>query len=141
MRYAVALSSLVTGTAIADFIVGLNIWPLVIMLVPYVLLFRKAGIGSQTKRVAHLMQSITVFLVMTAAALTRALSLTDLYFIGAVIALAVGVVLLRARMFPYRTRCPKCGRRFAFTAADIRSVYVNDDNLCSDCSADSPDDT
>jgi hypothetical protein len=123
----------VTGNAVSQWIGDLGIWPLVVMVVPSIMLFRKRGREAIRKQKATLYHAIIVFLVCAAATVIVSRELSDLYLAGAVVVIAVGAVVLRKHVFPYRLRCPECGRRHDLFSREIRNVYVMDDNLCDAC--------
>ncbi|MFW5690150.1 MAG: hypothetical protein ACOC1U_11315, partial [Spirochaetota bacterium] len=110
-----------------------DIWPLVVMLVPYFFIFRKHGNEARTKRLASLYQAIAVFIVTTAAAAVVAFDLTDAHLTGAVVLVAIAAYALRRHLVPYQFSCPECGRAYNLFSEDLRIVYVMDDNLCDSC--------
>ena len=125
------------GTAISQWITGLGIWPLVIMLLPNLMVFRKHGQAATKKRTASLYQAIAVFLVTVIAGIVANFGLTDTYLLLGVAVVAVAAYLLRKRMFPYRLNCPTCGRKHDIFSAEFKNVYVMDDDLCDACRAES----
>jgi hypothetical protein len=123
------------GMAASEWIAGLDVWPLVVMLIPYFFLFRSRGQESKAKRFASLSHAIAVFVITSVAALVLALGLTDAYLFAAIVLVAAGAYALRERMFPYRLSCPQCNRKYELFTADFRIVYLMDDHLCDDCRA------
>ncbi len=124
-----------TGMAVSEWIASLDIWPLVVMLLPYFFLFRSHGQESKAKRFASLSHAIAVFAITSVAALVLALGLSDAYLFAAIALVAAGAYALRERMFPYRLSCPQCGRKYELFTSDFRIVYLMDDHLCDDCRA------
>lgn len=121
------------GTAVSQWIAELGIWPLIVMLLPSLMLFRKHGPAANRKRLASLYQAIAVFLVTIVAGTVTNFGLTDIYLVPGVAAVAVGAYLLRKRMFPYRLTCPACGRKHDIFTGEFKNVYVMDDDLCDAC--------
>lgn len=120
-------------TVISQTIADAGIWPLVVMLVPYVLIFRRHGAEANKKRLASLLHAIAVFLVTIGATIIMSLGLSDIYLLIPIIGIALGSYFARAQMFPYRLTCPSCGKRYNLLSDDFKIVYVMDDNLCEDC--------
>lgn len=121
------------GTAVSQWITDLGIWPLIVMLLPNLMLFRKQGQASTKKRTASLYQAIAVFLVTIVAGTVTNFGLTDTYLVVGVAVVAVAAYLLRNRMFPYRSTCPECGRKHDIFSAEFKNIYVMDDDLCDAC--------
>ncbi|MFW6288961.1 MAG: hypothetical protein ACOC2Q_04190 [Spirochaetota bacterium] len=121
--------------AVSEWIAGLDIWPLVLMLIPYFFLFRSRGQESREKRFASLAHAIAVFAITSVAALVLALGLTDAYLFAAIALVAALAYALRERVFPYRLSCPQCNRRYELFTSDFKIVYLMDDHLCDDCRA------
>lgn len=122
-----------SGTVVSQWIAELGIWPLIVMLLPSLMLFRKHGPAANRKRLASLYQAIAVFLVTIVAGTVTNFGLTDIYLVPGVAAVAVGAYLLRKRMFPYRLTCPACGRKHEIFTGEFKNVYVMDDDLCDAC--------
>ncbi len=121
------------GTAVSQWITDLGIWPLIVMLLPNLMLFRKLGQAATKKRTASLYQAIAVFLVTIVAGTVTNFGLTDTYLVVGVAVVAVAAYLLRKRMFPYRSTCPECGRKHNIFSAEFKNIYVMDDDLCDAC--------
>ena len=122
-----------SGTVVSQWIADLGIWPLIVMLLPNLMLFRKHGPVAKRKRLASLFQAIAVFLVTIVAGTVVNIGLTDIHLVLGVAAVAVGAYLLRKRMFPYRLTCPACGRKHEIFTGEFKNVYVMDDDLCDAC--------
>jgi 8-oxo-dGTP diphosphatase len=129
------LGLLMDGTAVSTWIADLGIWPLVVMVLPTVFLFRRHGAGNGRKRLASLYQAIGVFLISTIAATVIALDLTDIYLLGGVLVIGLVAFLLRRRVFPYRRTCPECGHEHKIFTEEFKNIYVMDDDLCDNCRA------
>jgi len=123
------------NTAISEWIAGLGVYPLLVMLVPSITLFRKRGREVMVKQTASVLHAIIVFLITAAAMAIVAYELSDLLMIPVVLVIGGAAYLLRKRVFPYRLTCPECGRRHALFSAEFRNVYVMDDSLCNECRA------
>lgn len=115
------------NNTVSLWIAGLGIWPLVIVLVPN-LFFRRYKQPTSKKRMASLYQAIAVFIITTVAAFIADRGLTDVYLYAGILIVAVILFFMRARVFPYRLNCGKCGIRL-----DMRAIYFMDDNLCETC--------
>jgi 8-oxo-dGTP diphosphatase len=122
-----------SGSAISEWIAELGIWPLLVMILPTVLVFRKYGAAALRKRMASLSHAIAVFLFSTVAALIASTGSSDLFLLVAIAAIAVASYFLRKRMFPYRLTCPECGKRHELLTAEFKNIYIMDDNLCDEC--------
>jgi hypothetical protein len=122
-----------TGTTVSSFIADLDIWPLLVMLLPYLFLFRRRGNEVKRKRIASLSHAIIVFLITMAAGAVMSFGLSDAYLFGAVLVIAIAASILRRHVFPYQMSCPGCGRKYKLFSEDMKIVYVMDDNLCDDC--------
>lgn len=121
------------GTAVSQWIADLGVWPLIVMLLPNLMLFRKYGQEAAKKRAASLYQAIAVFLVTISAGAVAIFGLTDTYLVLAVVGVAAGAYLLRKRMLPYRLTCPECDTKHDLFGGDFKNVYVMDDDLCDAC--------
>ena len=121
------------GTTVSTFLADLDIWPLVVMLLPYFFLFRKHGNEVRRKRLASLYHAIIVFLVTACAGAVVAFGLTDAFLLVVVLVLSVASWVFRSHVFPYRLSCPGCGRAYNLLSEDLRTVYVLDDHLCEAC--------
>jgi hypothetical protein len=119
--------------AISEWIAGLGVYPLLVMLVPSITLFRKRGREVMVKQTASVLHAIIVFLATASAMAIVAYELSDLLLIPVLLVIGGAAYLLRKRVFPYRLTCPECGRRHAIFSGDFRNVYVMDDNLCNEC--------
>ena len=119
--------------AISEWITGLGVYPLLVMLVPSITLFRKRGREVIVKQTASVLHAVIVFLITASAMAIVAYELSDLLLIPALLVVGAAAYLLRKRVFPYRLTCPECGHRHAVFGADFRNVYVMDDSLCNDC--------
>lgn len=122
-----------SGTTVSAFLADLDIWPLVIMLLPYFFLFRKYGNEVRRKRLASLYHAIIVFLITASGAAVVAFELSDAYLLGAVVVLSLAAWVFRRHVFPYQLTCPGCGRTYNLLSSDLRTVYVLDDHLCEAC--------
>ena len=122
-----------TGNTLSTWIADLDIWPLVVMLLPYFFLFRKHGAEVRVKRLASLYHALMVFVITSAAGLIAALDLTDTWLAPAVGVVAIAAYVLRRQVFPYRLSCPGCGRAYNPFSADLKVIYVMDDDLCDAC--------
>ena len=122
-----------TGTTVSEWIASLDIWPLVVMLIPYFFVFRRYGDEVRTKRLASLFHAIGLFFVTATAAAVVALELTDAYLLVALLLVASAAYVFRARVFPYRLSCPRCGHAYNVFSSDMKIVYVMDDHLCDQC--------
>lgn len=118
---------------ISQWIADLGIWPLLVMLLPNLFLFRKHGQVVAKKRMASLMQAIAVFLFTMSAALIVSMGGSDAYLLLSLVIIAGVSYLLRARMFPYRLTCPECGRKHEVFTPEFKNIYVMDDDLCDEC--------
>lgn len=122
-----------SNTAVSQWIASAGIWPLLIMLIPTVFVFRKYRDTSRTKRIASLSHAIAVFVFTSVAAVIPAFGLTDVYLVPALAVITLAAYLLRRTMFPYRMACPDCGKRHDIFTAEFKNIYVFDDNLCDAC--------
>ena len=118
---------------VSRWIFGLQIWPLLVMLVPSITLFRRHGREVIRKQVASLIHAGTVFLITATAGIVSMLDASDLFLFLAVAAIATALVVFRRYAFPYRLTCPECGHRHNLLSAEIQNIYVMDDNLCYSC--------
>ena len=121
------------GTAVSQWIMELGIWPLVVMVLPNLMVFRKYGPAATKKRVASIYQAIAVFLVTLVAGGVVNFGLTDASLFVGIAVIAAGAYLLRKQMFPYRLTCPECDRKHNILSGEIKNVYVMDDHLCDAC--------
>ena len=122
-----------SGTAISQWIADLGIWPLIVMLLPNLMLFRKHGQAAAKKRIASLYQDNAVFTDMVVLCVVATFELTDTYLFFAAVVVAAGAYLLRKKMFPYRLTCPECDRKHDLFSSEFKNVYVMDDHLCDAC--------
>ena len=121
------------NSPVSQWILSLGIYPLLVMIVPTLTLFRKRGREVMIKQGASLAHAIIVFLVCASAMVVVSLELSDIFLLPAVLLIGFVAYLLRKRVFPYRLACPECGHRHNLLTAEFRNVYVMDDNLCNDC--------
>lgn len=122
-------------TAVSEWITDLGIWPLIVVLFPYVVVLRKHGPESQKKKVATVFHAIGLFVLLVAAASIVEFGLSDLVLLPVVAVLAAAGYRYRDRVFPYRLSCPECGTRHAVFSTGFTNFYAMDDNLCDDCRA------
>ncbi len=118
-----------TSNTVSIWVASLDIWPLVIVLVPN-LMFRRYGNRSGKKRMASLLQAIAVFAITTGAGFVAVRELTDLYFYIITAVVIVVLVIFRAKVFPYRRSCIACGAKL-----DIETIYFREPDLCISCRA------
>lgn len=116
-----------TSNTVSIWVAELNIWPLVVVILPN-LLFRRYGPRSFDKRKANLFQALTVFAITTSAAFVASRELTDIYFYTATVVVVIIVVIFRKNIFPYRLTCVECDAKL-----DYQTIYFRDDNLCKSC--------
>ena len=121
---------MINGMVVSEFIAGNFFYVFVgwILVTVYLRRFRRTSLR---KRVAVLIQAVSIFLVFIAASAVVEFGGTDAYLLATVV--AVGIVLatvLRKRAFPYSRTCPACGATLDFT-----TILVRDDNLCTKCQA------
>ena len=115
------------GNTAAEWVTGLGLWPLIVLLVPNIM-FRRYGKASGKKRMASLLQAVAVFLITGIAMAVMQYKGTDVHFFAGIGVIAIIAVLLRKRMFPYRLTCPSCDTRL-----DFKTIYFRDDHLCEKC--------
>ena len=102
---------MINGMVVSEFIAGNFFYVFVgwILVTVYLRRFRRTSLR---KRVAVLIQAVSIFLVFIAASAVVEFGGTDAYLLATVV--AVGIVLatvLRKRAFPYSRTCPACGAR------------------------------
>ena len=114
---------------------SLGIWPLLVMMLPNLMIFRKYGRVSSRKRAASLYHAIAVFLIVVAAGGIVSFELTDTYLLLAFVIVGAGGYVLRKQMFPYHANCVECGKKHELFTAEFKNIYVMDDDLCDDCRA------
>ena len=122
-----------TSIAVSRWIADLGIWPLIVVLFPYVIVLRRRGPESQKKKVATVIHAVGLFVLLVAAATIIEFGLSDLLLVPVVAALAAAGYRYRDRAFPYRLSCPECGARHAILSEGFTNFYAMDDNLCDDC--------
>ncbi len=123
------------SVVVSRWIVELGIWPLIVVLFPYVVLLRKHGVESQKKKVATIFHAIGLFGLLVAAASIVEFGLSDVVLLPVVAILAAAGYRYRDRVFPYRLTCPECGTRHSILSEGFTNFYAMDDNLCDDCRA------
>ncbi|MCG8454170.1 MAG: hypothetical protein MI717_13425 [Spirochaetales bacterium] len=116
------------GNSISTWIQSLELWPLIIALIPN-LMFRKFGAQPGVKRSASLIHAIAIFfLTIVVAGLVVKQGWQDWVFFVAVGFTALLLFLIRKKAFPYQRTCPQCEAKL-----DFQTIYFMDDHLCREC--------
>ena len=121
------------NAVVSKWVFDLGIWPLLLSLLPYLLIFRRHGKEAIRKQTASLLHTVAIFLISTAAGLISLVDASDLFLLLAVAVVGTLLYIFRSRTFPYRLTCPECGHRHNLLSAEIQNTYVMDDDLCEEC--------
>lgn len=117
-----------SGSTISEFVAEYYFYAFLAIIVMTVM-GRRYGAAFRKKRVAVLIQAVSIFVLGSVAGLIAQYEGSDIYFVLALVVVAIVLAFpLRSRAFPYRRTCPSCGEQL-----DYKIIMFRDDHLCEKC--------